>query len=53
MNVLLSRVKRVCQVTTVHQGEGASSAQSGCRENKEMLDLKDNQSALTLSSELK
>lgn len=48
--VSFSRVKRVCQVTMVHQGKEAPSAQSGCQENKEMLDLKDNQSARTINS---
>ncbi|TWW60233.1 Collagen alpha-1(XXVII) chain B [Takifugu flavidus] len=40
------RVRRVCQVTTVHQGKEAPSAQLGYQEIKEMLDLKDNQEIL-------
>lgn len=50
--VSFSRVRRVCQVTTVHPGKEAPSAQLGYQEIKEMLDLKDNQSALTANSKL-
>lgn len=50
--VSFSRVRRVCQVTTVHRGKEAPSAQLGYQEIREMLDLKDNQSALTTNSKL-